>query len=78
MRYVEQAACVSKSRLCNARGLTFAEFEQTVAILKLSDVPVAYALGVAWVGRLQANSDDWAVIGIERSQLTVIKNKESM
>lgn len=62
MRYAEQAACVSKSPLCGARDLSYAEFEGVVAQLKLSDLPVTYTLGVAWVGRLQANSDDWAVI----------------
>jgi hypothetical protein len=62
MRYVEHAACVSKSPLCDARDQSYAEFEQTVSSLKVKDVPIAYALGVAWVGRLQANSDDWAVI----------------
>ena len=62
MRYVEHAACVSKSPLCDVRQQSYAEFEQTVSSLKVSDVQITYSLGVAWVGRLQANSDDWAVI----------------
>jgi len=62
MRYVEHAACVSKSPLCNARQQIYADFERTVSSLKVNDVQIAYSLGVAWVGRLQANSDDWAVI----------------
>ena len=38
--------------------------------LKVSDVHIAYSLGVAWVGRLQANSDDWAVIAeLSRAKL---------
>ncbi len=70
MRYVEHAACVSKSPLCDARQQDYAQFEQTVSSLKVSDVPIAYALGVAWVGRLQANSDDWAVIAeLSRAKL---------
>ena len=70
MRYVEHAACVSKSSLCEARGKTFVDFEKTVNSLKIKDVPVAYALGVAWVGRLQANSDDWTVIAeLSRAKL---------
>ena len=70
MRYVEHAACVSKSPLCDARQQNYANFEQTVSSLKVNDVPVAYALGVAWVGRLQANSDDWTVIAeLSRAKL---------
>jgi hypothetical protein len=70
MRYVEHAACVSKSPLCAARQQNYANFEQTVSSLKVNDVPVAYALGVAWVGRLQANSDDWIVIAeLSRAKL---------
>ena len=70
MRYVEHAACVSKSPLCAARQQNYANFEQTVSSLKVNDVPVAYALGVAWVGRLQANSDDWTVIAeLSRAKL---------
>lgn len=70
MRYVEHAACVSKSPLCDARQQHYANFEQTVGSLKVGDVPVAYSLGVAWVGRLQANSDDWAVIAeLSRAKL---------
>ena len=70
MRYVEQAACVSKSPLCDARQQRYADFEQTVSSLKVSDVHIAYSLGVAWVGRLQANSDDWAVIAeLSRAKL---------
>ena len=70
MRYVEHAACVSKSPLCDVRQQSYAEFEQTVSSLKVSDVQITYSLGVAWVGRLQANSDDWAVIAeLSRAKL---------
>lgn len=62
MGYAEHAVCVSRSPLCDARKLSFQEFEAAVGRLDSSDVPLTYALGVAWVGRLQANSDDWAVI----------------
>ena len=62
MRYAEHAACVDQSPVCGGRSLPFGEFENAVAELNEEDVPTAYALAVAWVGRLQANSDDWAVI----------------
>ena len=70
MRYAERAACVSKSSLCDARRQSYADFERIVSSLEVADVQIAYALGLAWVGRLQANSDDWAVIAeLSRAKL---------
>ena len=62
MDYAERAACVAGSLVCGAREMTWAGFEEAVAALKKGDLDIAYGLGVAWVGRLQANSDDWVVI----------------
>lgn len=62
MRYAEHAACVSKSAICGARDMKYDDFERAVAAAKEQELDVLYAVGVAWVGRLQANSDDWAVI----------------
>ncbi len=74
MRYVEQAACASGSALCDARQLDFEQFSSVVDSLQDDDVPMTYALGVAWVGRLQANSDDWAVIAeLSRAKLLMEK-----
>ncbi|MBA59497.1 MAG: hypothetical protein CMQ40_10045 [Gammaproteobacteria bacterium] len=70
MNYSEQAACMSKSALCNARLLDFSEFEKVVSGLSEKDISSAYSLGVSWVGRLQANSDDWTVIAeLNRAKL---------
>ncbi|MDG1233661.1 MAG: TRAP transporter TatT component family protein [Pseudomonadales bacterium] len=70
MRYAERAACVGKSLLCDARQQSYADFEKIVSSLNVADVQIAYALGLAWVGRLQANSDDWAVIAeLSRAKL---------
>ena len=70
MRYSDQAACAAKSKLCRARELTFPEYETVVANLSSKDLLVAYSLGSSWVGRLQANSDDWAVISeLNRAKL---------
>jgi hypothetical protein len=62
MDYALQAACASGSRICGARDKDFAEYNAAVASLGTKDLPVAYGLGVAWVGWIQANSDDWAAI----------------
>ncbi|MBT4163126.1 MAG: hypothetical protein HOC70_08395 [Gammaproteobacteria bacterium] len=60
--YAEKAACAGKSVLCQLRGADFKTFESSVATLSEDDVPIAYALAVAWVGWIQANSDDWEAI----------------
>lgn len=62
MRYAEQAACSGRSALCGLRAQGFEAFEAEVATLSGQDVPVAYAMAVAWVGWIQAHSDDWAAI----------------
>lgn len=74
MRYAEHAACVSGSPLCDAREMDYETFSTVVDSLSVEDVPMTYALGVAWVGRLQANSDDWAVIAeLSRAKLLMEK-----
>ena len=74
MRYSDQAACVASSKLCGARQLAFSEYETVVASLSSKDLLVAYSLGTSWVGRLQANSDDWAVISeLNRAKLLMEK-----
>lgn len=62
MKYAEQAACAIGSSLCGLRGRDFQTFGAEVASLDDREIPVAYALAVAWVGWIQANSDDWAAI----------------
>ena len=63
LRYAEQAACTGKRTLCDLRGDDFEGFNARLKDMAEEDLPVAYNLGVAWVGYIQANSDDWAAIG---------------
>jgi len=62
IRYAEQAACAGRGRLCGLRAQDFKRFEQELEGIEAGDVGVAYALAVAWVGWIQANSADWAAI----------------
>ncbi len=62
MTYAIRAVCSSGSELCAARSMKYSTYEETVKQLEMKDVPLAYALGVAWVGWIQANSDDWEAI----------------
>ena len=61
-KYAEQAACSSGSILCTAKQQDFQTFRASLGELQDRDIPVAYTLGVAWVGWIQANSGDWTAI----------------
>lgn len=63
MNYAVQAACAEESSLCEAKSQGFKAFENSLSNLDKDDLAVAYGLGVAWVGWIQANSSDWAAIG---------------
>ena len=60
--YALQAACVNDANLCALRSLEFAEFQRRVDGLRPNQVPVMYAVAVAWTGWMQAHSDDWNAI----------------
>ena len=63
LSYAEQAACAAESSLCNIRSDGFRMLENKVSELDNVDVPIAYSLAIAWVGWIQAHSDDWVAIG---------------
>ena len=56
--------CAARSPLCGVRQLDFEQFEAVVGEIDAGDVPLAYALGVAWVGRLQA-SDNFKAYAVQ-------------
>lgn len=62
LTYALRAACISNKQLCDLRTQKYEVFQGTVDRLNLKDVPVAYAVAVAWTGWIQANSDDWNAI----------------
>ncbi|MCH8257024.1 MAG: hypothetical protein IIA75_03825 [Proteobacteria bacterium] len=62
LAYALKAACISNKRLCNFRSLGFQEYQAVVDKMRIADLPVAYATGVAWAGWIQANSGDLSAI----------------
>lgn len=56
------AGCKGLKNACDVRDRDFAEFERWVATLSARDVPLAYGMGTAWAGWIQANSADWGAI----------------
>lgn len=57
-----QASCKGMKNACELRDSEFKEFSAWVDGLQDKDVPLAYGLGTAWAGWIQANSDDWGAI----------------
>ncbi len=62
LNYAFSAGCILKKSLCGMRALEFEEYEKVVSQLGTNQVPVAYAIGVAWAGWIQASTDDWGAI----------------
>ena len=62
LTYALHAACISNKQLCNLRSQNYEEFQATVDKTSDKDVPVTYAVAVAWAGWIQANSGDWNAI----------------
>lgn len=60
--YASRAVCLKKKTACSFADASYYEFEQILATFKKKDVPLLFALGAAWAGKVQANSTDWNVI----------------
>lgn len=76
-----RAACAEKAAFCALPDIAYADFESVLAATDEKDVPLMYAVGVAWTGWIQANSDDWnaiAQLGRVRALMTrVIELEEA-
>ena len=57
-----RAGCLGLRDACGLRDREFEAFEAWVAGLRLADVELAYGVGTAWTGWIQAHSDDWGAI----------------
>lgn len=62
LNYAFRAGCVENRRLCDFEKLDFKAYKTLVDSLDESDVPVAFAIGVAWTGWIQAHSADWNAV----------------
>lgn len=68
LNYAKGAACAQNSSLCNVQTVEFQTLEKAVA--QETAIEPLYVLGVAWLGWLQAHSDDWnAVAQLSRAKL---------
>ncbi len=56
------AGCKGLQDACDLREREYKDFAEWVSGLDDKDVPLAYGLGTAWAGWMQANSDDWSAI----------------
>ncbi|HBD19060.1 MAG TPA: hypothetical protein DC063_02485 [Arenimonas sp.] len=62
MDYARRGACLQDKRLCAAIEGPVEPFLEAVSAAPGKRVDTLYALGAAWAGYLQANSEDWAAI----------------
>ncbi len=68
LAYAKRAACIHNKALCDVQISEFHALEKAVA--EETAIEPLYVLGVAWLGWLQAHSDDWnAVAQLSRAKL---------
>lgn len=60
--YAEQAVCLKLPRACNARTMSYHEFELMLKDFRKEDADLVFAYGAAWSGLIQANSADWNAV----------------
>lgn len=74
LEYAMHAACLQRSLACDWREQRFDIFNESLAELDKSDVPVFFTLGSTWAGWIQAHSDDWNAIA-ELPRVTAIMQR---
>lgn len=60
--YAQAGACQNIKSLCDVRKMPFDQFKANVEATKKKHLDSIYALGTAWIGWIQANSDDWNAV----------------
>lgn len=60
--YADRAICLKKPEACNARAVSYYEYEQMLKQFQKDDVSVLFSYGAAWAGLVQVNRDDWNVV----------------
>lgn len=60
--YATTGSCKQNKKWCGIEKSTQTGFDQLVQSLNSEDISTAYALSVAWLGYLQANSSNWSAI----------------
>lgn len=65
-----RAACEEEERACNLRTEAFPGFEAFIRDADEDALPMLFAVGGAWAGYIQQNSDDWnAIAELARVQM---------
>lgn len=60
--YARQAVCLDMERLCETLDAPADRFQAALADTDVGDIPLLYGLATAWLGLLQANSEDWSAL----------------
>ncbi len=60
--YAKEGSCKAEEKWCGVDKLSPKDFNAFVQKLEPADVPIIYSYAGAWLGYINANSDDWNVI----------------
>lgn len=72
--YANRAMCLKKPEACDAKTMSYPEYEQLLKQFKEEDAAALFAYGAAWAGLVQANSADWnAVAELPKVKATILR-----
>jgi len=60
--YASRALCIRDANFCDAKSLSYFEFENRLAKIKKPDVESMFIFVSSWAGVIEANSSDWNAI----------------
>ena len=70
--YADRAICLKKPEACNAKTMSYLQYEQLLKQFEKEDASALFAYGAAWAGLIQANSADWnAVSELPKAKATI-------
>jgi len=70
--YADRAMCLKKPEACNAKTISYLQYEQLLKQFTKEDADALFAYGAAWAGLVQANSADWnAVAELPKVKATI-------
>ncbi len=70
--YASRAMCLKNPAACNARTMSYPQYEQLLKQFTKEDADALFAYGAAWAGLVQANRADWnAVAELPKVKATI-------
>jgi len=74
LEYARSALCEENQALCGALGLPYLDFAPALQETDEDDLPILYGYATAWLGWIEARSDDWnAVAALPKAEAMLVR-----